>query len=483
MIGAARGARGPLAAVIAVWVAAAALAGGCSAPRRVVFGAPPAPPASEPGRATPPPPAEPLADPEPPPFLDLLTSAPLLVRVGLAAGAGPQRLEVPGPALLLDGERKEVGRLAAACRLEFERARAGVRWRGGGAGGEAGAALFVQPVDPGATLAWGGRPYPGEILLLAPRAGGLTVVNVVEMEEYLRGVVPWEIGRPGPEGKAAVAAQAVAARTYTVAHLQEQRALGFDVWADVRDQVYRGAEGRDPGCDAAIAATRGLVLRHEGREIEAYYCSTCGGRTSDVSEVWPREPRPYLRSRPDDAGDGRPFCADSPRFAWRESWTGEQLARILRRTLPEYLDHMGQPGRREWAGPLFTPRDGGADPRRPGALRGLRIVAPTSCGRVARLDVATEAGVYHVRGDRVRWVLAPADGEPAILWSARFALDVTEDGDGRPVRIEAAGRGFGHGVGLCQSGALGMSARGYDVHEILAHYYPGARLEAVAPGR
>jgi len=351
-------------------------------------------------------------------------------------------------------------------------------WSADGQGGES-SLLIVQPLDPRHLLSWSNTPYRGE-LLIQPVDDRLVLINVVELESYLRGVLPWEMGRQAPEVQAALAAQAVAARTYTVSHLAERAELGFDVWADVRDQVYRGAAGEDSLCDEAVARTAGQVLRHEGQEIEAYYCSTCGGVTSSVEEVWPRPPRPYLRSHPDAIGGAEPFCAGSRRYAWEVTWDGEQLERILQRTLPEYLEYMGTGSRAAWAGERFTPRHGGADRRRPGRLRGLTVAARTTSGRVARLDVAMDAGVYHVRGDRVRWVLVPPDGGPDILWSALFSLDVVPGADGRPARVTARGRGFGHGVGLCQNGALAMAGRGYDFRAILAHYYPGARLEPLA---
>ena len=86
-----------------------------------------------------------------------------------------------------------------------------------------------------------------------------------------------------------------------------------------------------------------------------------------------------------------------------------------------------------------------------------------------------------MRGDRVRWVLAPAEGSYSILKSAHFDLDADRDGDGRLRRVTATGRGFGHGIGLCQTGALAMARRGYDYRQILSHYYPGARLERAWP--
>jgi stage II sporulation protein D len=331
-------------------------------------------------------------------------------------------------------------------------------------------------------LRWQDGTYRGEIWLLN-RAGNLTVINLVELEEYLPGVVPWEIGRPGPEALAAVEAQAVAARTYTLAHLGERALLGFDLWADVQDQVYRGAGDEDPVCNQAVARTTGLVLRYDNREIEAYYCSTCGGVTSNVEEVWPRPSRPYLRSHPDALGEGPPFCAGSRHYSWEVRWQVAELERILAKTLPEYLEYVSVETRAAWAGQPFTPGRAGAGPGRLGGLKGLWISDRTTSGRVAKLDVETENGVYHVRGDRVRWVLTPPTGQPFILRSALFDLEQVVSAGGRLEQVIARGHGFGHGVGLCQTGALAMARGGYNFKEILAHYYPGAYLAALAPPR
>jgi stage II sporulation protein D len=202
-----------------------------------------------------------------------------------------------------------------------------------------------------------------------------------------------------------------------------------------------------------------------------------------VEEIWPRPARPYLRNRRDAPGAGSdPFCAGARLFRWEVSWDGGALERILQRTLPDYLDYMSTPARVEWAGTQFSPRAGGADARRPGRLLALNLRDRASCGRVAALDVETDAGIYHVRGDRVRWVLAPPGGQPSILYSALFTLEVDVDRNGRPRRVTARGRGNGHGVGLCQEGAIAMARRGFTCGQILAHYYPGAQLAPLGVG-
>jgi stage II sporulation protein D len=407
---------------------------------------------------------------------------PLLIRVGLATELPSATLTTAGPTQILASDRRRlVASLARGSRIHL-RARGGeVHWEADGQSGTT-AFCFVSPRDPDHLLSWDDTPYRGEMLVLAG-GGEITLVNIVELETYLQGVVPWEIGRPGVEAREAVAAQAVAARTYTISHLGEREDFGFDVWASVQDQVYRGAYGEDPVCNDAIAATWGLVLRSGDLEIQAYYSSTCGGWTSNIDEVWPRPARSYLISHRDGLGEGPPFCAAGKHFNWQVSWSPAELQEILQRTLPEYIAYIAASGMRtEWAGRVFTPRTATASAEKPGRLLDLELVSRTTSGRVARLDVTTESGIYHVRGDRIRWVLAPPGGDPVILRSALFELVVTRDGEGRPLRITTTGHGFGHGVGMCQEGALAMARSGYSSASILSHYYPGTRLESFAAG-
>ena len=439
----------------------ALLVAGCTGPHR-------GPPLVSPGPAAPVLPAPPRPE------------GVVLVRVGLAAAVPEVVLTGGGELRLLDSRRRRCGRAPAGkvrCRVRP----GGLVWQAGGDGGR-GRALLVVPEDPGRPLRWQGRAYAGEIWILRD-AGGLTVVNVVPLEEYLRGVVPWEIGRVGREALAALCAQAVAARTYTVSHLGEREALGFDIWADVRDQVYRGLERTDPWADHAIRATRGVILRYGGEPVDAYYSACCGGWCSDVSAVWPRSPRSYLTAHPDTAAGGRDWCAGAPAHDWTVTWTDGELERILQHTLPDYLDWLAaSPARARWAGPGFRPAHPGADPRRPGRLFGLTIADTTASGRVALLVVRSAAGEYRVRGDRVRWVLTPPGGRRSILRSARFRLRVTSDADGRPRRVTAMGQGNGHGIGMCQAGAVAMARAGRTWREILAHYYPGAVATTPAHG-
>ena len=463
-----------------MWLAA----GGCGGPKRlpaVVTSPRPRPGVEAPVDAAPAPAtvAELPAHPVAPPIPWLEPAEPLrLLGVGLLEDRPELELRAEGAAWVRDADSGhtlvalEAGE-PLTCRLAGDE----VAWEAGAESGRV-RSVALQPVDPGFLVSAPGGSYRGEFLVIAtPHGHGLTLVNNVELEDYLKGVVPWEIGRHDATKFAALCAQAVAARTYTVARIGSRQARGFDLFATVMDQVYKGATGEDARCNEAIAATAPLVLRHAGREIEAYYSACCGGSSCAVSEVWPKPDLPYLRQAADKSSrGGNAWCSGSPYYNWRETWSAKALERLLQRTLPDYVDYMAQGGG-AWGGVSYTPSRGGSAGN-PGALREIAIKHRTPSGRVSELAIVMESGTYHVRGDRVRWVLTPAGGNPAILRSALFELEVVRD-DERLSEISVRGRGFGHGIGLCQTGALGMAAAGQSWRDILAHYYPGATLDAV----
>jgi stage II sporulation protein D len=206
-----------------------------------------------------------------------------------------------------------------------------------------------------------------------------------------------------------------------------------------------------------VEATRGRILTYGGTPIDAFFYSTCGGRTADGTEVFRAADRPYLRSVADVADDGTPYCSISPRFRWHEEWTGEALRATLQRTLPVLAAATGTP--------TVTDVD---------EVRDVRVTYRTPSGRVGQLTIGLGRGDVRVEGPNVRQVLRPVSGE--LLRSSTFTLTVS--GAGRRVtRLAADGAGAGHGVGFCQWGAVGRSRAGQDHERILAGYYPGAVLE------
>jgi stage II sporulation protein D len=309
--------------------------------------------------------------------------------------------------------------------------------------------LWIRPAA-GSALRVGGRAYRGALEVFADGRGGLTAVNLVGLEEYLLGVVPLEIGSPGAAKVEAVKAQAVAARTYSLSHVGRWLDLGFDLYGDVRDQAYGGLAAERPEASTAVRETAGIVASYDGSLIGAYYSAACGGTLAAVEETWDFPPEPYLRARRDRRG-GEDFCRKSRHYRWEERWSASEFMSLLARNLPE-----------EFGGPAPE-----------GELRSVRVVERNSSGRVGLLVVGAGGREYRMGGDRIRWVLRRPGG--GILRSSSFRIEVVKR-QGRVVEVAARGAGNGHGVGLCQAGALQMADDGYNYREILGHYYPEIRL-------
>lgn len=313
--------------------------------------------------------------------------------------------------------------------------------------------LTVRPLgDP--IIYIGGLPYRGSAVIQANGPGRLTAINQLEMETYLLGVVPREIGNVGEELLETAKAQAVAARTYAVRYMGRRDSLGFDVFATVQDQVYGGVEAEHGPVSRAVRETAGEILTFEGEPIQAFYSSTCGGHTSSIHEVWPVEaPRPYLTSISDiNPTSGEAFCRSSNRFHWTERWTVPEFTRILNETLSDSLP------------------DGAAIE----ALRDLRVVERTPGGRVRALAIATDVDTFVVGGDEIRWIFRRPSGP--ILNSSKFDAAVLRRVDGTPVEVVATGGGWGHGIGMCQVGAMGRARAGHDYRAILGAYYQGTAI-------
>ncbi len=160
---------------------------------------------------------------------------------------------------------------------------------------------LASPVDfyppaPDARVAWDGVSYRGSLRALVNPRGTLNLVNRVDLEDYLYGVVPSEMGPKRFDAIEALKAQAVAARTYALAHRGQFEAEGYDICATPKCQVYGGVTVEDPLSSAAVDGTRGLVLAYQGQIADALFVSTCGGVTENVENVFSGGPVPYLVS-------------------------------------------------------------------------------------------------------------------------------------------------------------------------------------------
>jgi len=316
---------------------------------------------------------------------------------------------------------------------------------------ESDGSILIVPVSEASSFHLGKRSYRGSLRVRTVDRS-LAAVNELALEDYLKGVVPGEIGRKlDPRMLEAVKAQAVVARTYAIRALGQYGAKPWDLRDDVRDQMYEGRGGEDPLCTRAVHETTGRILvDRAGKPVDAYYHSTSGGSTADIASVWPgKTVRPYLRGIDDTAPDGRAWGAFSPSASWTETWTEKSLHETVRANLREA---MGKP----------------CDP---GEVKSLSIAGYDASSRVRKLVVTGRKGACEVAGDRVRWALRRPAGA-GILRSARFTLEHAGN------RYVARGTGNGHGVGMSQTGALGRARAGQKHDTILQTYYPGTVLTA-----
>ncbi len=284
----------------------------------------------------------------------------------------------------------------------------------------------------GARLYVGIRPYRGLIELRTTPAGRLTVINEVDLEEYLYGVVKMEMDPRWPNE--ALKAQAVAARTLALSSLNRFQAEGYDVRATTDSQVYGGVLAEDSRTTAAVDDTRGMVMTYQGRFILSAYHSDSGGHTESSEYVWGGS-YPYLRGVPD------PYANDAAGHEWQ--------SRMDLPTLEERFRRAGKPI---------------------SGLAGIDAGTFSPSGRVLTLYLRTSRGPVEMKATELRAILG-AD----VLRSTLFTVRVIP---GEITVVEFSGRGSGHGVGMSQWGARGQALQGRGYNEILRYYYANVTVHS-----
>lgn len=314
------------------------------------------------------------------------------------------------------------------------------------------------PADgPARSIRWDGKSWRGSLKVFINPRGKLTLAARLPLETYLLGVVPGEIGALSEELLEAGRAQAIAARSYTLFYRGRRAAEGFDLFGTVEDQLYGPVEAERPLATRVVRSTAAEVARADGLPIRANYYSTCGGITADVWEAWPTPPVSYLVSHLDHDRTGD-HCASSPTYRWREEWTPAELMR----NVVTYGPAQG----------VTLPPEG------LGELVDVRVLQRSRSGRAWRLEVVGSRGRVVVPAYVIRQVLRRGGNGGSILRSNLFKVDVRRDpATGQALAVIASGAGFGHGVGLCQTGALGMARQGVAGEAILRHYYPGVSVD------
>jgi len=309
------------------------------------------------------------------------------------------------------------------------------------------------------------------------------IVNLLDLESYLKGVVPNEM--PVRFGLEALKAQSVAARNYVLTP-RTRSYKEFDVDDSVASQVYFGANTEMPLSSRAVNETEGLVALHGWELILAQYCSTAGGYTESFENAFsdpktkdfPSKPKPYLVGRPDIYSVGplnreeeaRIFymsCPDSydiksPYYRWQKQWERKELEDVLAKTLVAQ-------SKTGFVKPEFLQGD------TLGELKSLNVKRRGISGKIMELEIVTDKNTYHVFKELVVRRLLQKTG--VSLPSANVVFENQYDTDNKLSRIVAYGGGFGHGVGMSQFGAGFMATslhKSFD--KILKRYYEGITI-------
>lgn len=320
------------------------------------------------------------------------------------------------------------------------------------------------------------RVYGGTLRLQPNAYGTYTLVNKVPIETYLRGVVPYEIGVGAPP--TTIEAQAILARTYVLRNLRRFAVDDYELCADTQCQVYRGITGAAAVTDQAIAATQGLVLTYDNELVDALYSSNVGGVTAAFSHVWNGPDRPYLQPVVDSVSGSwnlaqRPLTDENnlkaflaletgfnedtwDTFRWAEDASLATIAQDLR----TYLQARNHP-----LANLTT-------------VQRVVVTERAPSGRVQTLQIATDVGLVTLHKDEViRAIGAPLS---LLFYTAGLYEEVPGVSEPQLKGYRFIGGGFGHGVGLSQTGAYNLGNLGWSSDRILQFYYPGTTLQPIS---
>ena len=272
-----------------------------------------------------------------------------------------------------------------------------------------------------------GRHFRGGMDIYRQKDQTLLIINHLDIEDYLQGVLYHEVSHRWPIE--VLKAQAVAARTYAIYQTTVSVSKDFDLTSDAFSQVYGGAASEKKRTNKAVADTRGEILIWDGKVFPPYFHATCGGHTLSSRELWSMDVPPLQGVR-------CPYCVDSPYFYWKVTITKEEAIQKFKKAGYPLKD-----------------------------IDAIEVSRTDPSGRALDLILVHPQGEMQLSANVFRLILGPNQ-----IRSAFFTVEIQDR------QIVFRGRGWGHGVVLCQWGAYGMARQGKKMEQILAHYYPGAQV-------
>lgn len=294
-------------------------------------------------------------------------------------------------------------------------------------------------------LPFNNKKYRGEFEFITSE-NSILLINQIDIEDYLLGVLPYELPTKNNRNYfEALKAFAITARTFALSKMLKNNSF-FDIYPDVRDQVYGGAD-RETQMDLdAINETRDLALYYNNELAEILYHASCGGTTEAVKNIFSKD-LPYLASLK-DGDENEPNCSISPNFAWKETYTGEEISNMFFNTK------------------FFM---------EPKIVTDIEVLSRFPSGRVSKIKVSFQTSEEVIIDHKeIRSVFKRKDN--GILRSLLFDIQKDFSND-RLSKLIISGRGTGHGVGLCQWGSLNLSQKGYNFKQIIEFYYPSLKIQ------
>lgn len=285
-------------------------------------------------------------------------------------------------------------------------------------------ALLLELSSPKDAFTLNGGKYNGK-LLIKTASSGVNIIERTDLENYLLGVLPYEMSASWP--LEALKAQAVAARTYTLKSIEDKKTGDFDLYSDVRSQMYKGVAKVYDNVQKAVHQTKGQVLKNQGNLFYTYYHANCGGHT---------DPMPWIKSPIKPLSGAKcGYCSASKSAHWQAAIPLENINKFLKQN------------------------------KIPGTFKSVSVGKKESSGRAKTLRIKTSKSKTEVNCNSFRVAVGSTKMKSCFLTKI----------SGRTF----TGKGYGHGGGMCQDGAKGMAEAGKNYKEILGRYYPSSKIEEI----
>jgi stage II sporulation protein D len=365
-------------------------------------------------------------------FFYLVATSPaaaLELRVALSQKQAELVIGSSTPAKIVNGQGKTVGTLPPLEGFFAKSTPGAVTFFG-----QKGWQLIVEPTEGGFVYI-GDRWYRGQVRLVTT-AQGISVINEIDLEDYLAGVVGKEMPRAWPQE--ALKAQAVAARSFAIYRRSKQKNPLYDLVNTTSDQVYGGIDGEAESTRTAVKATAGQILTYQGKVIEALFHANSGGHTENSEQIFSGI-IPYLRGVPD-------FDQAAPNFQWSVNFSQVQLKERL-------------PGL--------------------GNIISMTPQGTTDHGRVKQIKIVGESGTKMMQGREFRQALKLKSTLFKVMPQSNLVASQSRPLPGKPSGFTLQGRGHGHGLGLSQWGALALAQKGNTYQQILQYYYKNTTLQTM----